>query len=287
MLGLDIYRELSENPRWLVYGVDKNHSTNIKDGFQYNGDLTDSKFLNNVLEQTNPDIIIHCAAIVNLNICENNRFLVDALHLDVTKQLSEYNSPSTKIIFISTDSVFDGRIGNYRETDTTNPLNYYAASKLAGERIVRSNDNHLIIRTNIFGFNLPLRESIAEWAIRSFMEGTAINGFTDISFNAIYTRHLASIINKMLVDELSGIIHVASANSMNKYEFLKYLELKILGNNKLVRQSTSENFKLYPPRPKNTILAIDKLRELLFPPTMEEGLNKLVNDYLEEYHEYN
>ena len=287
MLGKEIYTRLKREKNYYVYGVDRISNQSITAIQQFTGDLTDPEFLQSVLTDSKPDIIIHCAAIVNLKLCEDDHELTDALHLHVTEQLAKYNSPDTKIIFISTDSVFDGKKGNYSELDKPNPLNYYSMSKFLGEEIVRKNPDHLVMRTNIFGFSTPLKNSIAEWAIKSFEAGTEIQGFTDITFNAIYTKHLAQIIRELLRMDRTGTLNVASSNILSKYSFLKYFELCLIKQAWLVSASSSEQIKFEPPRPKNTTLCTSKIESILKIPTLEEGIDQLVKDYLEAKYENN
>jgi dTDP-4-dehydrorhamnose reductase len=278
MLGRDMHRVLVRDN--IVYGVDIVSNPEIKDSNEFLGDLTDSRFLNHVLMSVSPQIIIHCAAIVNLKQCEENRVLTNALHLDVTKQLVEYDS--AKIIFISTDSVFNGERGGYKEEDIPSPLNYYGESKLLGEDIVRKNSNNLIIRTNIFGFRKPLLDSLAEWAIKSLVDNKSISGYTDIYFNGIYTKHLAEIIKILISSKVSGIYHVASVNELSKYSFLKYLHTVLIPDKNLILPKNSSGVQMFPARPKRPTLSVKKVKRIVNLPTVEEGIDNLIDDYLKE-----
>jgi len=278
MLGRDIHRKLLRHN--IIYGVDIVSNPEIKDSNEFIGDLTDSRFLNHVLVSVSPQIIIHCAAIVNLKLCEENRELTNALHLDATKQLVEYDSAKT--IFISTDSIFNGERGGYKEEDIPSPLNYYGESKRLGEDIVRKNSNNLILRTNIFGFRVPLLGSIAEWAIKNISENQSISGYTDIYFNGIYTKHLAEIINVLILSHISGTYHVASVNNLSKYSFLKYLQTALAPGKNLVMPIKSSAIQMIPARPKIPTLSVKKVGAYVDLPTVEEGIDALINDYLQE-----
>ena len=282
MLGRDIYDVLSEV--YEVVGVDLRGMPPGVRQTDFVGDLTDRDFLDQTLRAVNPDMIIHCAAIVNLMICEENRDLTNRLHLDVTSQLTDHGAP---IIFISTDSVFDGKQGNYHEEDQVGPVNYYGLSKWKGEEIVRRNPKHLILRTNIFGSSCPLGGSIAEWAIKNFIDGSIISGFTDVYFNSIYTNHLAEIIRQLIEGKVHGTFHAGSSNIVSKYSFLKYLEAKLMGSSKLVACSQSSEIQIYPERPINPTLNVDKLKKLVDVPTVEDCIDALVKDYLEVKYECN
>jgi len=265
-----------------TFNIDKELNPNIPQENQIIGDLMNEEFTASVLNKINPDLIIHCAAIVNLNLCESNKSLANNLHISTTKWLSVYKKGLTKIIYISTDSVFDGEIGNYSETDNTNPVNHYAFSKLEGEKQVALNSNHIIIRTNIFGYSTPLKGSFVEWAISNFKNNESITGFKDVSFNAIYTKQLAKIIHKLFEVDFKGLINVASSTVITKYDFLVYLAKSLEYSESLVKEGLSSNINFAVKRPLNTTLNINKVKEIIEIPSIEQGINELAYNYLNE-----
>ncbi len=288
MLGKDIVKVLSEDNNFLIYGFDKRFNSKMHKDQQIIGDLTDFDFLTNNLNKISPDIIIHCAAIVNLNICEENKKAADALHCEVTNILSSFNSKSTKFIYISTDSVFDGKKGNYTESYIPNPINYYAKSKLKGERAaLQNNDNSIIVRTNIYGFNYPLGNSLAEWAIINLKQGKSINGFTDIIFNAIYTKQLARIIRYLIIkNNYKGILNIAGNEYVSKYEFLLRLAKVFNYSPDLIIKSSINDMNFIVPRPQNTSLNISKLKNVINEiPGLNEGLKEFYKDYKKTFNE--
>jgi dTDP-4-dehydrorhamnose reductase len=278
MLGKDIFFEFVNNG-YIAFGVDLKNIYLLTKNFQKIGDLSDKDFTVSILEEIEPDVIIHCAAIVNLDTCENNKELAHALHVDVTKRLAEFKPNKTKLIYISTDSVFDGKKGNYKETDKPHPLNYYAISKFEGEQMAKLNPNHIIIRTNIFGFNLPLRNSLAEWAIKNLQNNNPIKGFTDIIFNAIYTKHLAEIILNLVEINFCGLINVGSENTINKYEFLSVLAKQMGFSQELISKSLSIDLNFPISRPLITNLDIQQIQKFITIPPIEEGIKDMINDY--------
>jgi dTDP-4-dehydrorhamnose reductase len=278
MLGKDIYNDLF-NKGFIVFGVDLIKNPILPDQFQRIGDLTEKNFIISVLEEINPDIIVHCAAIVNLENCQNNKELAYAVHVNVTKCLAQFKPINTKLIYISTDSVFDGVKGNYKETDKPNPINYYAESKLEGEKMTELNPNHIIIRTNIFGFNIPLRGSLCEWAIKNLQSNRAIKGFPDVVFNAIYTKHLAIIISKLIKIDFNGLINVATINTLTKYEFLSLIIKNMGFDQKLISKSLSININFAVSRPLITNLNTKLLQKIMTVPSMEEGIIDMVKEY--------
>ena len=290
MLGKDICFVFSNNGNFDVYGADLIQNDDIPLNQQFIGDLTAPDFTKKMLEAVNPDIIIHCAAIVSLDKCESDKNLAKKIHVDVTECLAKYNINNTKMVYISTDSIFDGKLGNYSESDKPNPVNYYAKSKLDGEIKALENPNNIIARTNIFGFNKEMRGSIAEWAIQNIVTKKSINGFTDTIFNAIYTKHLANIMLKLVQMDYKGIINVASANFISKYDFLRLLAMELNFPESLIIKSSSSMHNFITPRPLNTTLNINKLKDIVDVPLIEDGIRDLVLDYsskeIIDYEEY-
>ena len=288
MLGKDIAKILSKNKYFNIFGFDKQINSDFNRKKQIIGDLTNFDFLRKNIIEINPDIIIHCAAIVNLNLCEENKKDAYALHYEVTNILSSYNSNSTKFIYISTDSIFDGEKGNYYETDIPNPINYYGGSKLLGEQIaLKNNANSLIIRTNIYGFSYPEGNSLAQWSINSLENKKQINGFNDMIFNAIYTKQLARIIKDLIINnKYNGILNVAGDQYISKYDFIVKIAKVFNFPIDLIRKSNSEEMNFSVIRPKNTSLNITNLEKIIDKiPNISDGLDEFKRDFKETFKE--
>ena len=278
MLGKDMVTSLLEFSDIEVYGVDlKELDINKTNFHQRIVDITDLNLLGEFLNRVQPEIIIHTAAIVNLKICEDSFETGKKLHIDVSRELAKTGA---KVIYISTDSVFNGSKDNYTEDDIPDPINNYARTKYLGELAIKANsDNYIIIRTNIFGFNKPLRNSLAEWAITNIKEGKEINGFTDVFFNAIYTKHLAKCILQLIKNDFKGLINIASLNTISKYDFINYLGIKSGLLKKEIIKSSIKDIKFTILRPLNTTLSVEKALKYIKIPTIQSGIDELINDY--------
>src|SRR6056297_800637 len=163
MLGSAIFKALSKDEEVEIYGVGRRVQTHKNLNHYFRGDLTNSNFIEKISSGINFDWIIHCAAIVDLKYCEDNPHIARSTHVTSTELLSR-NNPKSKFIYISTDSIFDGRKGNYSEKDEPSPLNIYAKTKLQGERVIReSHLSYYILRLNIIGQNSSRGNSLFEW----------------------------------------------------------------------------------------------------------------------------
>ena len=282
MLGKDIVEILSNNIDCSVYGFSRTVNPRFSDDHQVIGDLTDLKFLSSSLDEINPDVIIHCAAIVNVDECETNKRVAETLHRDVTELLARYKSGSTRFIHISTDSVFDGQKGDYTEEDMPTPINYYAKTKRDGEIVVlENNHNAVVIRTNIYGYHLEHGKSLVEWAIDNLKQGKSIRGFTDVYFNPVYTKQLGEVIKDIIPSKyFKGILNVTAKEYCSKYEFLSRIARQFSFNTNLVVKSSVKTFKFLAPRPMNTTLNADLLMRVFNKVlTLQDGLSALNRDY--------
>jgi dTDP-4-dehydrorhamnose reductase len=280
MLAKDIINEFANDKELIIHGADLIESVNPNIQKQHRIDLTDSESLEELLVAINPDVIIHTAAIVNLGVCEDNFNLAAKVHIDSSRILAKSKA---RMIYISSDSVFDGKIGNYKEESIPDPLNNYARTKYLGELAVQTNSkNNVIVRTNIFGFNSPLKGSLCEWAIKSFNNKEKISGYTDVIFNAIYTKHLAIILLNLAKSEYYGVLNIASSDFVSKYEFVKYLASKFGMLEEMIGTSKMEDKEMKIKRPRNTSLNVDKAYQLFNIPSIYEGLDQLVKDYTKD-----
>jgi dTDP-4-dehydrorhamnose reductase len=277
MLGQSIVQKFHALKNVELFGVSKTRQ--LKSGIrEFNIDLTNETEVASLLGEIRPKVIIHTAAFTNLQHCET--FRADALqfHVHLTRQLASIKCP---MIYISTDSVFQGEEGNYSEDSPTYPLNYYAHSKLEGEWAARcSNPYALVLRLNIYGFKKPPGSSLAEWGLKSFQEGRQISGFNDVFFNPLYVGQAAELIRIVHNEFKPGILHIGTVENISKFAFLKKLA-NTFGFSDAFLGEVSSSADVGLRRPKNTTLNIQKLKtDYNQAPSLAEGLAMFKSDYL-------
>ena len=224
-------------------------------------DLTDIPLLNKWLNKVKPDVVIHCAAIVNVDLCEENVDLATKLHFETTKVMANYlDSNSGRLIYISTDSIFDGENQNaYSESDLVEPLNIYAKTKLMGELPVSSMDSGLVLRINIIGWTQNNEASFAEWVLKSLIDKTPLNLFHDVHFSPLHVDDLSSIIERIINRPIFGLYHCASSSSISNYDFGKKMaEIFQLSDLNINRVGIA-SMKFKANRPKNMALDVKKI----------------------------
>ena len=245
-------------------------------------DIISGKALDKIIEEAAPDIIIHCASLTDVDFCQSHRSLTKLVNIDGTRRLTQAaKGLEVKLIYISTDSVYDGSKGNFNEEDPVNPCNYYGQSKYEGEEAVREKENSLMLRTNIFGWNVQEKDSIAEWVLHQLIKHNAIKGFKDAHFSSIYTFEFARILEEAIKKGLKGLYNCGSRTSLSKYEFACTLAERFKLDKSLVEPVNIDDFPFVAKRGKNLSLDSSKLSydlgvEL---PTIEESLDAFLHDY--------
>lgn len=263
MLGTALTSHLSKSHQIFATSREKGQEgKNIKwDCF----DLTETALLNHWLETTNSDIVIHCAALVNVDACEGDVDLATKLHVKTTEFIANYlGFNNGRLIYISTDSIFDGKKqSTYSESDLVSPLNVYAKTKLIGEQSVLSMEKGLVLRTNIIGWTHKGSTSFAEWMLKNLVDNIPLNLFYDVYFSPLHIDKLSSIIERIINNPISGLYHCASRDSISKYDFgIQMAKVFGLPDSNINRVSVEEmDFKA--KRPKNMALNIEKISSVL------------------------
>jgi dTDP-4-dehydrorhamnose reductase len=239
-------------------------------------DLTDDSATRRLLFDLRPDAIVHCAAATNVDWCEDNPKQAEAINVQASAVLAEIASAlNARFVYVSTDSVFDGKRGNYVETDEAAPLNVYARSKLAGEReTLRRNKAAIVVRVSIYGWNAQNKDSLAEWVLRRLEGGKHVPGFTDVFFTPILVNDLVPVLFAMLQHELSGLYHVAGSERISKFEFARRVATAFGFDPARVTPCQVKDMRLRAARPLDVSLNTEKVRIALgrSMPDVDSGL---------------
>ncbi|MBI2063494.1 MAG: SDR family oxidoreductase [Candidatus Yanofskybacteria bacterium] len=246
----------NQNPELVSSGVKK-----------INCDIRDKKAVWALKNLINPSaLIIHCAAITNVDLCEKEKEMCEAVNIGGTRNVCELaRQTDSKIIYISTASVFDGKAGNYKETDTASPVNCYNLSKVKGEEIISSYEKGIIVRVIPLGLHLSGRKpsSFLEWLVDSFRNNLDVNIFTDVKINPLTVTTVADMVIKAAALMESGLLHLGSRDVVSKAEvgievakfFPKY-------KGKIHLASLEESSQNVANRPKEMWLNVDKALSL-------------------------
>ncbi len=264
-----------------VSGVDRNEWWGDWPLDLFNGDLRDPSFTAAVVKDIQPDLLIHCAAAVNVDLCENDPEEALKHNQGITQRLLHSVAPSCVVVYISTDSVFSGNSHFWPEDQPPRPVNVYAKTKLEGERAVALHPQHLIVRTNFYGWSSARKKTAAEWLYGALDRRERVTLFDDFFFTPIYAVDLARILSRMVQREARGLFHVAGADRVSKYEFGRAMAngMKISMEN--VNKGSLADMPLGAPRSPDISLGCGKTERFLGEPMprCEDGMARFLSDY--------
>lgn len=212
MAGHIIYNYLNKNGDYEVYGIARNITETEK---EFSFDVFDTVKLKEIITYKDFDFVINCIGILNKDAEDNpskavwfNSYFPHFLE-EITKELK------TKVIHISTDCVFSGKRGQYKEDDFKDGEGFYAQSKALGEII---NDKDLTIRTSIIGPELNKNGiGLFHWFMNQSGE---VNGYTSAFWSGVTTLELAKAIVSIIENPLQGLVHLTNGISINKYDLI-------------------------------------------------------------------
>jgi dTDP-4-dehydrorhamnose reductase len=219
LLGLNLALDVAS--LYEVYGVVNSHAPDTDAFNVVQADLLDADAPARLIAETEPDWIVHCAAVANLDAAEKQPELAQKLNAEVPGLLAaEAARHGIRMVHVSTDAVFDGVTGCYVEDDAPNPLSAYGRTKLAGERAVAEiNPEAIIARVNFYGWSLSGTRSLAEFFYNNLAVGNPIKGFTDVYFCPLFVLDLGQVLLRMLERDLHGLYHVVSPEFLSKFDF--------------------------------------------------------------------
>lgn len=239
-------------PTWRVRGLTRKQL-----------DLLDFAAVEREFKKDRPQLIIHCAAITAIAEANKNPALARRLNCDATRLLAGL-IPDHRMVFFSTDLVFDGSRGDYAETDSVNPISLYGETKVMAEQFVLDNPRHLVVRTSINGgasisgkrgFNEQLRFSLQA-------AGQGMTLFTDEIRSPIPASETARAVWDLALKGCSGIFHVAGAEKLSRWEIGQLLVRRWPEVKTPIKSGSAREFA-GPPRALNTSLDISKAQKVL------------------------
>jgi dTDP-4-dehydrorhamnose reductase len=213
-----------------------------------------------------PQLVIHCAAVSTVAAAQKNPELARRVNVEATKLLAEL-AVEIPLVFFSTDLVFDGRKGNYTETDAANPLHLYGGTKLAAEEIILKNPRHLVVRTSLNGgvspsggraFNEQLRRALSA-------AGQGMTLFTDEFRSPLPAVETARAVWELAQKNCAGIYHVAGAEKLSRYQIGRLLVKGWPEVTTKIEAGSARNFP-GPARALDTSLDIAKAQKVLSRP---------------------
>ena len=241
-------------------------------------DLADQTETSRIFQELRPSSVVNCAAETRVDWCEEHPDEAHRVNVMVPTAIAAICSRSeARLLYISTDSVFDGGRGNYSETDTPGPVNIYSRTKLHGEReVLRQNPTAPVARVNLYGWNAQKKDSLAEWVLKQLTLGKLVPGFSDVFFCPVLANDLAEVMFALLDANMAGLYHAVGAEPVSKYEFARQVASTFSFDPGQVVSTSLAEARFKALRPRNTSLNTRKISAALGRPmpNVEAGLRR-------------
>jgi dTDP-4-dehydrorhamnose reductase len=243
-------------------------------------DITDDSALHEIMEAERPVVIIHGAAMTQVDDCELNQQVCLKVNVEGTANLLVMaEAYCERFIYISTDFVFDGEKGFYNEEDALNPVSWYGFTKVQAEATVETCEiPWAIVRTCLVYGNIvsSKRTNIIGWIRDSLTDGKRIKVVSDQVRTPTYVEDLAKGILLIVEKQASGIFHISGKDALSPYEMALATADFLQQDRNLIEKVDASTFTQPGKRPPKTGLNISKAeRELGFKPeSFKEALKK-------------
>lgn len=244
-------------------------------------DITDGPAVNSLLHRFHPHAILHAAAMTQVDVCEENK--IDCWNVNVTATrfvLDAAKEIGAKVIYLSTDFVFDGLHGPYAEDAAPNPVNYYGSSKWGAEKaVIESGLQWVIIRTVLVTGN-PLsgtRQNIITWVKDKLEKGEKIKVVDDQYRTPTFVEDLVQGILLVIEKNAQGIFHISGKDSLTPYSIAIETARILKLDESLIEKTDSPSLSQLATRPPRTIFVIEKAKKELGykPHSFQESLQKM------------
>jgi len=240
---------------------------NDKSDFALKLNIANKKEVENLISKISPDIIIHAAALTNMDYCADNQKTAWEINALGTKNIAiAAEKIAARLIYISTDLVFKGDRSFYSEKDCPDPLCYYGKTKLEGEKIVSSlSSNYCIARISlVYGWSVNSSKCFTEIMIENLKQGNRIKLFEDEYRTPIFNRNLCKILIELSeFDTIQGLYNLCGSERLSRLEFGFQL-CEIFGfNKKLIIPISVDDIEFKDKRPKDCSMSNEKSMNVL------------------------
>ena len=283
LLGQKIVRQLlKKETAFTATSLGENRNPDCPEKNYRQLDITDKRQLDALLEEVKPDAIINTAAMTNVDACEEDEVKCRKINVDGVQNLyAQCSQREIFLVHVSTDFVFDGLDGPYKEDDKRNPLSIYATSKRDSEDILMNGeyDDWAILRTIIVfgrGNNLS-RSNIVLWATEALKNGQELTIVNDQFRAPTWADDLAWACIRAAALKAKGVFHISGPETFSIYEMVCRIADYHGADKKLVQPISSSTLNQKAGRPPKTGFDLTKSRKILGydPMTFEESLKKL------------
>lgn len=293
LLGQKLVRLIvQENEYQLIATARGNNRLLMTEGYEFISlDVTNKEEVNTVISTQKPDYVIHTAAMTNVDECETNKEGCDNLNVDAVQFLAKAcEENDVFFLHLSTDFIFDGENGPYKEEDEPNPISYYGESKLKAEKLVEASTGKWSIARTVLVYGITegmSRSNIVLWVKKSIEEQKQLQIVNDQLRSPTLAEDLAMGCYLIVKNNAEGIYNISGKDVLTPYEMAiktaDYFDL----DKSYINETDGSKFQQTAKRPPKTGFIIDKaIKNLNYQPhSFEEGiaiLEKQVKEFEEK-----
>ncbi|XGI82744.1 dTDP-4-dehydrorhamnose reductase [Halorutilales archaeon Cl-col2-1] len=253
-----------------------------KPGFEtgefYQLDITDIDSFSSIFNEIDPDVVINCAAMTDVDGCERDPERAFEVNSEAPEKIASVCEGESDFVHISTDYVFDGENeSKYSERDSTNPIQVYGESKLEGEKAVMEKPGSLALRLSfVYGVHRSKDEleGFPAWVSERIRSGEETPLFTDQHITPSRAGQVADVLLELIENNKKGLYHVASKSCVTPYEFGEILRQQMDASEDILEESSLSDINREAERPRYTCLDVSKLENELErkQPSLEEDI---------------
>ncbi|MGD0977604.1 MAG: dTDP-4-dehydrorhamnose reductase [Candidatus Bathyarchaeia archaeon] len=228
--------------------------------------ILDPKAEQQALDKVKPEAVVHAAALTDVDKCELEKELAWTTNVEATTNLARLcKKRGAFLVYVSTDYVFNGEKGMYKETDKPAPINYYGLTKLKGEEAVQTLDNYCIARGSVIYGSTPAtgKANFASWLLDKLRKKEEVKIITDQWNSPTLNISMAEMIIETIEKRKTGTFHLAGATRLSRYEFAQHLAKTFDLDPKYITPAQSKHIKWVARRPKDSSLNVKKAEQTL------------------------
>jgi len=269
---------------WEIHGIGRSESPENQPGIYYHSlDLLEKEKLSTLFYEICPDAVIHAAAMANIDLCQTNQEMAERVNVGVTKTLAGLCAEhGVKMVFCSTDTVFDGIKGDYTETDSPHAVNFYAETKIKAEQIVLAASPKNVVARLALVMGLPVigqGNSFLADIIAKLGKGIEIPFPANEIRTPVDVITLGSALVELAGNQFGGIIHLSGNTKINRYQMALEIAATLGYSSDLIISANSNAMPGRAPRANDASMDNSLAKQILKTPmrTLAEGLNQTLN----------
>ena len=259
------------SPEWEINVFSRSKTSHKQDDFRcWQFDLCDTKTLKENFAEVKPDAVVHTAALANIDYCQSHQEEAERVNVGVTEELARLcNDHNTKLVFCSTDSIFDGEKGMYIEEDEPHAVNFYAETKIRAEEVVRKCVTQSVVARLSLVMGLPVLDagnSFLAKMLTDFKTGQEVCVPKNEIRTPIDVITLGRALLELAANDYSGTLHLAGSTRLNRYDMAFRIAKRLDYSQSLVVATDSNAMKGRAPRPNDASLDNSKACNILDTP---------------------